>query len=195
MIRSAIGSGIGAGALFFATSPALAAVPEAFGIDRLLSDRASPGPRLYASLLPRRHHRFGLTGGEDGLLHAGSGMIALAPFGEGFSLSARDRPDRGGARSWESLRAGSVRGMSFTGGLESLGGRKIVRKFAPALMFGYGKSPSRGLNFALEGGMLLRSRLLTAPIAGLARTSLPDIRGADRVQGTALLQARLGYRF
>ncbi|QJU58568.1 hypothetical protein HL653_13060 [Sphingomonas sp. AP4-R1] len=129
------------------------------------------------------------------MLHAGGGMIALAPFGEGFSLSARDRPDRGGARNWTSLHAGSVRGMSFVGGLESLSGRRIVRKFAPALMLGYGKSPVRGLNFALEGGMLLRSRLLTTPIAGLARTSLPDIRGADRVRGTALVQARLGYRF
>jgi hypothetical protein len=191
MIRSAIGSGIGAGALLLAGSHTGAATPDVVAANRATLNRVAIAPRLYASLLPRAR----MPGGDDVLLRAGGGMIELVPFGEGFSLSARDRPDRGGARNWTSLRAGSARGMTFGSGPESLGGRSVIRKFAPALLLGYGKHPERGLNFALEAGMLLRSGLLASPLSGLGRTSLPGIGQIERGHGTALAQARIGYRF
>lgn len=192
---SGIGSGIGASVLALAGSPASAGTAAGSPSLRAVVAQGLVGPRLYAALLPVPDRAFGLKGGEDSLVRLGRGMIEFAPFGGGFHLSARDRPDRGGIGSWSSLKLGSARGMSFAGGLDTLGSSHIVRKFAPALMMGYGQRPERGASFSLKAGMLLRNRFLVSPLAGLGRTSIPDIGGSGHGGGAALVQARLGYRF
>jgi len=137
-------------------------------------------------------------------------MVDVYPFGGGFRVSGGARINRNRVNVLATpTGAVEIGDTTYTAAqIGTLAGRADVKKFAPALTFGWGSGNHKGFMFGFEGGVLFQgaARLGTFTASGTAsadqrfradleRERLSLQSDIDRVKLFPIAQTSIGWRF